>query len=159
MVVSATPAASTRTIASTHAYMRAYPLSTRLNYRMHPNPDPSADVLTVAGSDGSWLGVAGILNPIPDPIPDPDPDPDPGPGPDPDPDPDPGPDRDPDLYKVLAHPALQPHIWGGKGVGSQGDGCAQLLCKTEDDVETVMRIVEKDLGSKSASQRVSESVE
>jgi mevalonate kinase len=52
----------------------------------------------------------------------------------------------PNLHRVLAHEALKPHIWGGKGVGSQGDGCAQLLCRTADDVETVMRIVEGDLG-------------
>ena len=32
---------------------------------------------------------------------------------------------------MLAHPALQPYIWGGKGIGSQGDGTAQLLCKDE----------------------------
>lgn len=32
----------------------------------------------------------------------------------------------PNLHKVLGHPTLQPHIWGGKGVGSQGDGCAQV---------------------------------
>ena len=32
----------------------------------------------------------------------------------------------PNLHKVLEHPTLQPHIWGGKGVGSQGDGCAQV---------------------------------
>ncbi len=35
----------------------------------------------------------------------------------------------PVLHKVLALEALQPLIWGGKGVGSQGDGTAQLLCK------------------------------
>ena len=52
----------------------------------------------------------------------------------------------PNLHKVLAHAPLLPHIWGGKGVGSQGDGCAQLLCRTEEDVERVMRIVQDDLG-------------
>jgi hypothetical protein len=31
--------------------------------------------------------------------------------------------------QVLAFPPIQPLIWGGKGVGSQGDGTAQLLCK------------------------------
>jgi len=52
----------------------------------------------------------------------------------------------PNLHKVLAHAPLNAHIWGGKGVGSQGDGCAQLLCRSEADVEHVMRIVETDLG-------------
>ena len=52
----------------------------------------------------------------------------------------------PNLHKVLTHAPLKPHIWGAKGVGSQGDGCAQLLCKSEEDVEEVMRIVESDLG-------------
>ena len=42
----------------------------------------------------------------------------------------------PNLHRVLAYEPLKKHIWGGKGVGSQGDGCAQLLCKTEDDVAT-----------------------
>jgi galactokinase len=31
------------------------------------------------------------------------------------------------LHRVLSYDKLQPHIWGGKGVGSQGDGSAQLL--------------------------------
>ena len=35
------------------------------------------------------------------------------------------------LHKVLTHAPLQPHIWGGKGVGSQGDGTCQLLCRGE----------------------------
>ena len=52
----------------------------------------------------------------------------------------------PNLHKVLALESLKPHIWGGKGVGSQGDGCAQLLCKSEDDLEKVMAIVQNELG-------------
>ncbi|KAL1507244.1 hypothetical protein AB1Y20_008093 [Prymnesium parvum] len=52
----------------------------------------------------------------------------------------------PNLHKVLEYAPLQPHIWGAKGVGSQGDGCAQLLCKSEEDVEAVMQIVRRDLG-------------
>lgn len=31
--------------------------------------------------------------------------------------------------QVLAHPSLQPHVFGGKGVGSQGDGTVQFLCR------------------------------
>jgi galactokinase len=35
----------------------------------------------------------------------------------------------PALHAMLAHPGLAPHVWGGKGVGSQGDGCVQYLCR------------------------------
>lgn len=35
----------------------------------------------------------------------------------------------PVLHKVLTYPAIQPLIHGAKGVGSQGDGTAQVLCK------------------------------
>jgi UTP-glucose-1-phosphate uridylyltransferase/mevalonate kinase len=48
------------------------------------------------------------------------------------------------LHKVLAHPALQEHIWGGKGVGSQGDGTCQLLAKSEEQQTLVMEIIERD---------------
>ena len=34
----------------------------------------------------------------------------------------------PNLHRVLSYAPLQSHIWGGKGVGSQGDGTCQLLC-------------------------------
>lgn len=39
----------------------------------------------------------------------------------------------PVLHTVLALPSLRCHVWGGKGVGSQGDGTAQLLCKSLED--------------------------
>ena len=35
----------------------------------------------------------------------------------------------PVLHRVLATAALKPHIYGGKGVGSQGDGTVQFLCR------------------------------
>jgi len=37
--------------------------------------------------------------------------------------------RAPRLHEVLAHPALRELGWGGKGVGSQGDGCAQVVAR------------------------------
>lgn len=37
--------------------------------------------------------------------------------------------RSPRLHAVLAHPATRALAWGGKGVGSQGDGAAQLVCR------------------------------
>ena len=43
----------------------------------------------------------------------------------------------PVLHKVLGLPELQPLVWGGKGVGSQGDGTAQLLCKGEQEQRKV----------------------
>ncbi len=35
----------------------------------------------------------------------------------------------PTCPQVLSYGAIQDLIWGGKGVGSQGDGTAQLLCR------------------------------
>ena len=52
----------------------------------------------------------------------------------------------PVLHKVLQYPPLQPLVWGGKGIGSQGDGCAQFLAKSPEDQQRVMEIVTRDLG-------------
>lgn len=49
------------------------------------------------------------------------------------------------LHRVLSYEKLQPHIWGGKGVGSQGDGSAQLLARSLEDQKTVIEIIERDL--------------
>jgi UTP-glucose-1-phosphate uridylyltransferase/mevalonate kinase len=49
------------------------------------------------------------------------------------------------LHKILSHAPLKPHIWGGKGVGSQGDGTAQLLARSASDQKAVVEIVERDL--------------
>jgi galactokinase len=35
----------------------------------------------------------------------------------------------PQLHRVLADTGLQAFVHGGKGVGSQGDGCVQFICK------------------------------
>jgi UTP-glucose-1-phosphate uridylyltransferase/mevalonate kinase len=51
----------------------------------------------------------------------------------------------PVLHRVLAHEPLKPHVWGGKGVGSQGDGTAQFLARSEEDQQAVMEIIENDL--------------
>jgi UTP-glucose-1-phosphate uridylyltransferase/mevalonate kinase len=51
----------------------------------------------------------------------------------------------PVLHKVLGHPPIQEHIWGGKGVGSQGDGTAQFVARSQADQEEVVRIIENDL--------------
>ena len=51
----------------------------------------------------------------------------------------------PVLHKVLNYPALQPHIFGAKGVGSQGDGTVQFIAKDEASQEKVVSILEKEL--------------
>jgi UTP-glucose-1-phosphate uridylyltransferase/mevalonate kinase len=51
----------------------------------------------------------------------------------------------PVLHRVLDYEALKPHIWGGKGVGSQGDGTAQFIARSEADQQAVIEILERDL--------------
>ncbi|MBN1438029.1 MAG: GHMP kinase [Anaerolineales bacterium] len=51
----------------------------------------------------------------------------------------------PVLHNTLSHPRLQPHVWGGKGVGSQGDGTAQFVARSPADQQAVIRILERDL--------------
>jgi hypothetical protein len=50
----------------------------------------------------------------------------------------------PKLHQVLSHPAVQPLIFGCKGVGSQGDGTAQFVCKDIESQQKVVEILEKD---------------
>jgi len=52
----------------------------------------------------------------------------------------------PILHKVLDYEPLKPHVWGGKGVGSQGDGTAQFVSRSEFDQQAVIDIIERDLG-------------
>lgn len=52
----------------------------------------------------------------------------------------------PALHRVLAWPSLQPHILGGKGVGSQGDGTAQLLCRDATAQQMVCALLNSELG-------------
>jgi UTP-glucose-1-phosphate uridylyltransferase/mevalonate kinase len=52
----------------------------------------------------------------------------------------------PVLHKVLNYEPLKPYVLGGKGVGSQGDGTAQLLTRSEVDQQAVIEILERDLG-------------
>ncbi len=51
----------------------------------------------------------------------------------------------PVLHRVMSHEALKPHIWGAKGVGSQGDGTAQILARSAADQQAVMDIIKRDL--------------
>jgi len=52
----------------------------------------------------------------------------------------------PVLHRLLDFEPLKEHIWGGKGVGSQGDGTAQLIARSPDDQQAVVEIIERDLG-------------
>lgn len=52
----------------------------------------------------------------------------------------------PVLHRVLNYEPLRPHIWGGKGVGSQGDGTAQFIARSQDDQQAVLEIIERDMG-------------
>lgn len=51
----------------------------------------------------------------------------------------------PVLHRVLSYEPLKPHVWGGKGVGSQGDGAAQFIARSEADQRAVIEIMERDL--------------
>ncbi len=51
----------------------------------------------------------------------------------------------PVLHRLLNYAPLKPHIWGGKGVGSQGDGTAQFLARSVADQQAVIEIIERDL--------------
>jgi galactokinase len=50
----------------------------------------------------------------------------------------------PVLHQLLNYPPIQPHILGGKGVGSQGDGAGQFIVKDESSQERVIEIIERD---------------
>ncbi len=52
----------------------------------------------------------------------------------------------PRLHEVLTHRATAELAWGAKGVGSQGDGCAQLVCRGPAEREALARRLEADLG-------------
>ncbi len=52
----------------------------------------------------------------------------------------------PKLHEVLAYEPIQPYIYGGKGVGSQGDGSVQFIARDEAAQAQVMSILETDLG-------------
>jgi len=54
--------------------------------------------------------------------------------------------RAPRLHATLAHPALQELGFGGKGVGSQGDGCAQLVARGPEERRLVAARLEAELG-------------
>jgi len=53
--------------------------------------------------------------------------------------------RAPGLHAVLAHAAALDLAWGGKGVGPQGDGCAQLVARGPVERAELARRLEQEL--------------
>lgn len=51
----------------------------------------------------------------------------------------------PRLHAALAHPAVHELGWGGKGVGSQGDGCAQVVARGAAERDTLAAVLTRDL--------------
>lgn len=51
----------------------------------------------------------------------------------------------PVLHSVLTHPKVLPHIFGAKGVGSQGDGCAQMVARSLEDQKALLKILAEEL--------------
>jgi galactokinase len=54
--------------------------------------------------------------------------------------------RAPRLHATLDHPALRDLAFGGKGVGSQGDGCAQLVARGAEERQRLAHRLESELG-------------
>lgn len=50
----------------------------------------------------------------------------------------------PVLHSLLNYPPLQEYIWGGKGVGSQGDGTAQFIAKDAASQKQLIEIIQHD---------------
>jgi mevalonate kinase len=50
----------------------------------------------------------------------------------------------PKLHKVLKYKKIQELIYGGKGVGSQGDGSAQFLAKNKESQEELIKVLNSD---------------
>ena len=52
----------------------------------------------------------------------------------------------PRLHEVLGYAPLHPYVYGGKGVGSQGDGCAQFIARDEPSQRKAVELLERELG-------------
>ena len=50
----------------------------------------------------------------------------------------------PILHQLLNYNPLQPYIYGGKGVGSQGDGTAQFIARDRQTRDKAIFIIERD---------------
>jgi len=52
----------------------------------------------------------------------------------------------PVLHRLLEWEKLKPYVYGGKGVGSQGDGSAQFICRDEESQAKAVELIEKEMG-------------
>ena len=52
----------------------------------------------------------------------------------------------PVLHRVLQEPSIQKYIWGGKGVGSQGDGTVQFIARDRQAQQQLIEALESRLG-------------
>jgi len=52
----------------------------------------------------------------------------------------------PKLHAVLADEHVQRYVWGGKGVGSQGDGSVQFVARSREDRKRLREYLEQSLG-------------
>ena len=56
----------------------------------------------------------------------------------------------PVLHATRTSPKLRPHVLGGKGVGSQGDGSVQFLCRGAEDAARCVNVLRDDFGMRDA---------
>lgn len=49
----------------------------------------------------------------------------------------------PKLHQVLAQTDIKPLVYGGKGVGSQGDGCVQFLARGMEEQQELLRLLKR----------------
>lgn len=54
--------------------------------------------------------------------------------------------KSPKLHAVLADPQAAAWVYGGKGVGSQGDGCVQFICKSASDRTALAAYLKRKYG-------------
>jgi galactokinase len=50
----------------------------------------------------------------------------------------------PRLHQLLDYPSLKPYLYGGKGVGSQGDGTAQLIVQDRSSQSEAIALIKRD---------------
>ena len=50
------------------------------------------------------------------------------------------------LHEVLGLESIAEHVWGGKGVGSQGDGTAQFVARSAADSDAAMKKITDTFG-------------
>lgn len=51
------------------------------------------------------------------------------------------------LHQLLNHSSIQTYIWGGKGVGSQGDGTAQFIAKDDRTQQQLIKTITNEFPS------------